>query len=284
VLAYAEREADAAVDSHIGDEHLWLGLLREEQQSKTVIVGLSKHPGIRNIRARARHLPREIRQKYGRAHALRTPALRGKTIRLEPLSHEHIEALVAASGLDPSLYKWSPVPQGKDEATKYVKTALAWQDEGTSVPFAIVRLRSNGEAETVVGSTRFWNIERWDWPHGHSRHMRSQPDACEIGYTWLTQSAIRTATNTEAKLLMLTHAFETWQVLRVCFHTDARNQRSRAALERIGGKFEGILRAHRMAADFIPRDSARFSIVEAEWPEVKGRLSQPETLKKYGHI
>jgi len=73
---------------------------------------------------------------------------------------------------------------------------------------------------------------------------------------------------------MLTHAFETWQVLRVCFHTDARNQRSRAALERVGGKFEGTLRAHRMAADYIPRDSMRFSIVAAEWPDVKQRLSR----------
>ena len=124
----------------------------------------------------------------------------------------------------------------------------------------------------VVGSTRFWNLEQWAWPQGHPLHGRSGPDVCEIGYTWLTRSAIRTAANTEGKLLMLTHAFEEWQVLRVCFHTDARNQRSRAALERIGGKFEGILRAHRMAADFIARDSARFSIVAAEWPELKQRL------------
>jgi RimJ/RimL family protein N-acetyltransferase len=98
------------------------------------------------------------------------------------------------------------------------------------------------------------------------------PDVCEIGYTWLTRPAIRTAANTEAKLLMLTHAFETWGVLRVCFHTDARNQRSREALERIGGKLEGILRAHRMAADFIPRDSVRYSIMEAEWLAVKEKL------------
>ena len=80
------------------------------------------------------------------------------------------------------------------------------------------------------------------------------------------------AANTEAKLLMLTHAFESWQVLRVCLHADARNQRSRAAIERIGGKFEGILRAHRMAADSIARDSARYSIVAAEWPAVKEQL------------
>jgi RimJ/RimL family protein N-acetyltransferase len=138
------------------------------------------------------------------------------------------------------------------------------------VPFAIVRA-SDG---AVIGSTRFWNIERWSWPPGHVRHGRPFPDACEIGYTWFTRPAIRTAANTESKLLMLTHAFEVWHVLRVCFHTDARNQRSRAALERIGGKFEGILRAHRMAADYIPRDSMRFSIVAGDWPAVKLRLSQ----------
>ncbi len=85
---------------------------------------------------------------------------------------------------------------------------------------------------------------------------------------------MRTAANTESKLLMLAFAFETWQVLRVCLHTDVRNQRSRAAIERIGGQFEGILRAHRMAADFIPRDSARYSIIASEWPQVKQRLQQ----------
>ena len=196
--------------------------------------------------------------------------LQGGHIRLEPLDHRHVDGLAAASAVDPSLYQWSPVPQGKAEATRYVETALAWRDAGTAVPFAIARL-SDG---IVIGSTRFWNLERWAWPQGHPRHGRSAPDACEIGYTWLTRSAIRTAANTEAKLLMLTHAFETWHVLRVCFHTDARNQRSRAALERIGGKFEGILRAHRMAADYIPRDSMRFSIVTADWPEVNERLNR----------
>jgi len=100
------------------------------------------------------------------------------------------------------------------------------------------------------------------------------PDGCEIGYTWLSREAIRTAANTEAKLLMLTHAFESWRVLRVCFHSDARNQRSRAALERIGARFEGILRAHRLAADNIARDSARYSIVESEWPLVKEHLDR----------
>ncbi len=196
------------------------------------------------------------------------PVLIGKHIRLEPLDHRHIDGLVAASADDPSLYGLSPVPQGIAEATKYVDTALAWRDEGTAVTYATVRIADGA----VIGSTRFWNLERWAWPTGYPRHARELPDVCEIGHTWLSRSAIRTAANTEAKLLMLTHAFETWDVLRVCLHTDARNTRSRNAIERIGGKFEGILRAHRLAADFTIRDSARFSITAPEWPAAKQRL------------
>jgi RimJ/RimL family protein N-acetyltransferase len=195
--------------------------------------------------------------------------LAGRHIRLEPLSHHHAEGLAAASAADPSLYRWSPVPQDKAEADTYIETALAWQADGDALPFAIVRNADN----VVIGSTRFFYLERWAWPAGHPGHGRDTPDACEIGYTWLASSAIRTTANTEAKLLMLTHAFETWKVLRVCLHTDVRNQRSRAAIERIGGKMEGILRAHRMAADFIPRDSVRYSFIASEWPEVKCRLN-----------
>jgi N-acetyltransferase len=186
-----------------------------------------------------------------------TAVLQGRFIRLDPLAISHIEGLVAAAASDPGLYQWSPVPQGSEQTAKYVETALAWKNSGTAVPYAIVRQIDN----VVLGSTRFWNLERWSWPEGHARHQREHPDACEIGYTWLNRDAIRSPANTEAKLLMLAHAFEYWEVLRVCFHTDARNQRSRTALERIGAKFEGVLRAHRIAADFIPRDSFRFSIV-----------------------
>jgi RimJ/RimL family protein N-acetyltransferase len=198
--------------------------------------------------------------------------LSGTHVRLEPLDHRHVDGLAAAAAVDRSLYQWSPIPQGKVEAASYVDTAMAWRDAGSAVPFAIVRLNDRVQDGAVIGSTRFFNLERWAWPQGHPRYGRQNPDACEIGYSWLTSSAIRTTANTEAKLLMLTYAFETWQLLRVCFHTDVRNQRSRAALERIGAKFEGILRAHRMAADFIARDSARFSIVAKEWPDVKEKL------------
>jgi RimJ/RimL family protein N-acetyltransferase len=207
------------------------------------------------------------------ATTIHVPTLEGRYVRLEPLAHRHVDGLVAAAAADPSLYQWSPVPQGKVEAEKYVDTVLASQEAGTAAPLAVV-LRSD---HAVIGSTRFFNLEYWAWPPGHAFHGRTcdgdaAPDACEIGYTWFAASAIRTPANTESKLLMLIYAFEDWRVLRVCLHTDERNARSRAAIERIGGKFEGILRAHRMAADFIPRDSARYSIIASEWPAVKERL------------
>ena len=194
--------------------------------------------------------------------------LAGAHIRLEPLSRDHIKGLVAAVSVDPSLYDLTPVPRSEFEAARYVDTALEWQEAGNAVPFAIVSVAGG----VVIGSTRFWNLERWVWPEHHPQHGRGAFDVCEIGHTWLAGSAIRSAVNTETKLLMLTHAFETWKVLRVCFHTDARNQRSRRAIERIGGKFEGILRAQRMAADLTVRDSARFSIMTEEWPPVKQQL------------
>jgi N-acetyltransferase len=201
---------------------------------------------------------------------LQSPILTGAHIRLEPLSVDHLDGLVAAAAADPELYRWTLIPQGRDATARYIQTALAWREAGTAVSFATVRIADG----VVLGSTRFFDIENWAWPEGHERYGRPYPDVCEIGYTWLARDAIRTAANTEAKLLMLTHAFEVWQVLRVCLNTDARNRRSQAAIERIGGKFEGVIRAHRMAADFIPRDSYRYSIVAAEWPAAKQKLEQ----------
>jgi N-acetyltransferase len=199
---------------------------------------------------------------------LQSPTLTGAHVRLEPLAMNHLDGLVAAAAVDPALYQWSAVPIGRDAVARYIETAHAWREAGEAIAFATVRIADGA----VLGSTRFFDIVSWPWPEGHARHGRHFPDVCEIGYTWLTRDAIRTAANTEAKLLMLTHAFEAWRVLRVCLHTDARNQRSQSAIARIGGKFEGVLRAHRMAADFIPRDSYRYSIVAADWPEVKRNL------------
>jgi RimJ/RimL family protein N-acetyltransferase len=199
-----------------------------------------------------------------------SPTLTGSHIRLEPLSPAHADGLVAASSGDPLLYQWSAVPIGRDAVHRYIETALALREAKTALAFATVRVADGA----VIGSTRFFDIERFAWPEGHPRHGRELPDVCEIGYTWLSHEAIRTAANTEAKLLMLTYALEVWQMLRVCLHTDARNKRSQAAIERMGGKLEGVLRAHRIAADFTARDSYRYSIVAAEWPDVKARLTK----------
>jgi RimJ/RimL family protein N-acetyltransferase len=165
-------------------------------------------------------------------------------------------------------------PIGREAVARYIDTALAWREAGTAVPFATVRIADGvGSGLDALFRHRELGVAR-----GHERHGRSYPDVCEIGYTWLTRDAIRTAANTEAKLLMLTYAFEIWQVLRVCLHTDARNQRSQAAIERIGGKFEGVLRAHRWPRTSTPRDSYRYSIVAADWPEANRSSTTTQTL------
>ena len=196
--------------------------------------------------------------------------LEGEYVRLEPLEKRHAAALVEASAADTSLYTWSLVPVGREAVEKYIDTALAWRDAGTALPFVTVRKTD----DVVIGSTRFFELERWAWPVGTPHHGKHVFDTGEIGYTWLTASAIRTAANTEAKLLMLTHAFERWKMCSVHLCTDERNERSANAILRIGAKFEGVLRAHRMAADFTPRNTKRFSIVAEEWPEVKRGLQQ----------
>ena len=194
--------------------------------------------------------------------------LEGEHVRLEPLERGHAAALVEASAADTSLYKWSLVPVGREAVERYIETALKLREAGTALAFATIR-KSDG---VVIGSTRFFGLERWAWPEGTAHHGQHVFDTGEIGYTWLTASAVRTAANTEAKLLMLTHAFEVWRMNSVSFCTDERNERSAAALKRIGAKLEGTLRAHRMAADFVPRNTLRFSIVASEWPEVKRGL------------
>jgi N-acetyltransferase len=195
------------------------------------------------------------------------PRLDGCHVRLEPLQPRHAAGLAEAAAGDPSVYRWTMVPGGEAAATAYVESALAQRDTFTAVPFAVTRAADG----VVIGSTRFWDLTWWPWPQG--RHgSRDAPDTCEIGHTWLAASAIRTAANTEMKRLMLGHAFEVWQVRSVCLHTDVRNERSRRAIERLGARFEGVLRAHRLATDLVPRDSARYSITAPEWPEVRQRL------------
>src|ERR1700687_1243370 len=182
--------------------------------------------------------------------------LEGQQVRLEPLSLAHEEALIAAAG-DGKLWN-STVTIVPTRATMaaYIEAALEGQAQGSELPFVIVR-KVSGE---VVGTTRFYEIVPAD------RRVA-------IGYTWLSASAERTAVNTESKLLLLTHAFDHGQCLRVELLTDLLNQQSRAAILRLGAKEEGTLRSHMIMPNGRIRDSVVFSIISEEWPEVKARLA-----------
>lgn len=181
--------------------------------------------------------------------------LAGGRVRLEPLKPEHLPGLVAA-GADPATWTWMHAPL-TDEASMraWVEDALRARDAGTEVPFATV----DAATGRVLGSTRFMSIA--------PAHRR-----LEIGWTWLAPAAHGTGANSEAKLLMLEHAFERLGALRVEFKTDALNVRSRAALAAIGGTFEGIFRRHQLMAGGRVRDSASYAITDEDWPAVRERL------------
>ena len=200
--------------------------------------------------------------------------LEGRFVRLLPLTNAHVRPLLsAAAGSRESFqYTWVPEPTTAD-VTRYISAAVAAFEAGAAHPFATVRIDS---PDTVVGSTRFLNLEYWPNATGHPS-TRDFPDVVEIGSTWLSHDAQRTQVNTEAKLLMLTHAFETWEVQRVVLRTDARNAKSRANIERIGAKFEGTLRHHKHSTDGANnglRDTATYSIIREEWDVVKSSLNE----------
>jgi RimJ/RimL family protein N-acetyltransferase len=181
--------------------------------------------------------------------------LRGRIVRLEPMKVEHIGPLTHV-GLEPLLWRWIPNPVATAEDMRaYVATALDEQRRGVSVPFVIIDQISG----QVIGSTRYANIE----PVHHR---------LEIGWTWITPAHQRTAANTEAKLLLLTHAFEVLGALRVELKTDALNDRSREAILRIGAVEEGTFRKHMIASTGRVRDSVYYSIIDTEWPKVKANL------------
>ena len=183
--------------------------------------------------------------------------LRGTAVRLEPLTIDHVEAL-ARVGLDPELWRWIPTQvTTTEEMRAYVMTALDEQRHGVSLPFVIVD-QASGQ---VIGSTRYGNIQ--------PAHHR-----LEIGWTWITPAWQRTAVNTEAKLLLLTHAFETLGAMRVELKTDALNEKSRKAILRIGAMEEGTFRKHIITASGRVRDSVYFSIIDTEWPAVKMKLQR----------
>lgn len=200
---------------------------------------------------------------------VRPVVLEGRDVRLEPLELGHAGALLAVAGGPRETYGFTMVPADEPAMIRYIEAALGEQDAGRALPFATVA-RATGR---VVGSTRFGNIEFWPWPPGNpNQRGEDRPDAVEIGWTWLGAAVQRTAVNTEAKLLMLTHAFEEWRVHRVSLMTDSRNERSRNAILRLGARFDGVLRAQRPASDGGIRDTAAFSILESEWPMIRRQL------------
>lgn len=189
--------------------------------------------------------------------AIAPVTLEGRYVRLEPLTMAHHAALCEVS-FEPEMWRWmlSGVAT-PDEVAQFIKGALAEQSQGVSLPFATIDV-ATGRA---IGSTRYLNIS------APNRRL-------EIGSTWISANWRRTAANTEAKLLMLRHAFETLGALRVEFKTDELNTRSRTAVLRIGAKFEGIFRKHMIMPNGRIRNTAYYSIVDDDWPEVKASLER----------
>ena len=212
----------------------------------------------------ARHRPRGLCENQPMDHALSVETLEGRHVRLEQLSSLHAADLATAARDDRSTYRYTPVPDGIDEATAYVEGLVADREADRCVPFAQVDVTSG----RALGATRFMTIRR--------APGQTAPFAVEIGGTWLGASAQRTGVNTEAKLLMMSYAFDRWGVARLDLKTDARNDRSRTAILRLGATFEGVLRQWQPSLvageDALYRDTAMYSVVRSEWPEVRAVL------------
>jgi RimJ/RimL family protein N-acetyltransferase len=185
-------------------------------------------------------------------------SLAGKVVRLEPLGKEHGSDLYQASQ-DPDIWTYMPVdPSRSPEVfSAWIEAALADQAEGQQLPFAII----DAGTGRAIGSTRYLNISGQDY-------------GLEIGWTWLAPEARRTAVNTECKLLLLRHAFESLGAIRVQFKTDRRNERSQRAILRLGALQEGVLRKHMILESGYQRDSVMFSIIADEWPAVRANLEE----------
>ncbi len=192
--------------------------------------------------------------------------LTGTHVRLEPMTADHVDGLIAAATANRATYGFTPVPDDEASMQRYVADALS---NPTQMPFATC-----APDGTVIGSTRFMALEWWagDWQR-NAGDGTPMPNVAEIGSTWLAHGAQRSPVNTEAKLLMMDHAFEHWQVQRLFLKTDELNQRSRAAIERLGAKFEGIIRHQMPAAGRSGlRNTAQYSIIPEEWPSVRDKL------------
>jgi RimJ/RimL family protein N-acetyltransferase len=192
--------------------------------------------------------------------------LSGPTVTLRSLSIADAAALAAAAVESRQHYSYTRVPDGIAEAESYIAAALRDRDAGHRLPFVTLW------NDRVVGCTSYLDIQQWRWPAGSPLQRTDRPDAVEIGATWLSDSAQRTRCNTEAKYLMLIHAFDVWVVHRVALKTDERNARSRRAIERLGARLDGVRRADMPGQDGSVRNSAYYSIVRAEWPAVRAGL------------
>ena len=199
--------------------------------------------------------------------------LTGRLVRLEPMREEHLEPLLLAATEDRASFGFTYVPKDAAAVRRYLDVAQEDLLSHVAVPFVTIDLRDG----RVVGTTRFRELEYWNagvWPPRHGHVNPSEvPDAAEIGSTWLAPRAQRSGINVEAKLLMLTHAFEIWRVHRVSLKADTRNAASRAAILAMGATFEGVRRAHFPAAEGGVRDSALFSILSQEWQAAKDKLT-----------
>ena len=194
--------------------------------------------------------------------------LRGRHVLLRPLRRADAEEMGALGAGPRGTYAFTVVPAPAQVAA-YIEAAVAEMEARKSVAFALCA--PSGE---MLGSTRLFDLQRWEWPPGTDpRPGEDVLDAAEIGYTWLAEKAQRTAVNTEAKLLLLQHAFETWRCLRVTLKTDERNQRSRDAIERLGAHLDGVLRSFQAGMNGQPRNTAYYTILSTEWPSVKSRLT-----------
>ena len=192
--------------------------------------------------------------------------LRGRTVTLRLLSLADATALAMAASESRDQYVYTRVPDGVEDAKRYIEMALADHEIGRRIPFAIVW------HDRIVGSTSYLDVQQWRWSPGSPLQRTDRPDVVEIGASWLAASAQRTRCNTEAKHLLLSHAFDVWQVHRVSLKTDERNARSRRAIERLGAMFEGVRRGDMPGQDGTVRSSAYYSIMRAEWPAVRKTL------------
>ena len=192
--------------------------------------------------------------------------LRGQVVRLEPLRREHVEPLYRIALATPELFRYTSTPVNKSQLETYFAKAFGQRDAGLAYPFTLFFQ----ETDEIIGTSRFADY-------------RADNRNCELGYTWLSPKCQGTAVNVESKLLMLTHAFEVLDLLRIEIHSDTRNERSQAAIRALGATYEGTLRSHQVMKDGYVRDTAVFSIIHSEWDRVKAHL-QARLAAKLGGV